>query len=252
MAIQEEKSRKRKSGEAQLEAATDGVRKPRFRDSLRLRPMRINKLSSRKPTVNPHYSEDEDDAATLKLETDAPVSPASAPKERRLNRASDTAGTASTADTTPLCLPGTKVSKCAGCGSPSHRLNICMKAGLLDGLIKGCPWCNTLEHSLANCPETKHDLAMQLEVIQMRANMPSFQPTQDWVDIIRVAVANGHKPPNGFPWTPQFTKTLRGSLSLYQRGLDRVGFNNRKGLPIDPDTKDWETVQRKFPPFEGY
>ncbi|CZR46107.1 uncharacterized protein FPRO_11554 [Fusarium proliferatum ET1] len=147
---------------------------------------------------------------------------------------------------------GTKVSKCAGCGSPSHRLNIYMKAGLLDGLIKGCPWCNTLEHSLANCPETKHDLAMQLEGIQMRANLPSFQPTQDWVHVVGVAVANGHKPPNGFPWTTQFTKTLRGSLSLYQRGLDRVGFNNRKGLPIDPDTKDWETVQRKFPPFEGY
>ncbi|KAF5566046.1 hypothetical protein FPHYL_3959 [Fusarium phyllophilum] len=153
---------------------------------------------------------------------------------------------------TPLSLPGTKASTCAGCGSSSHWLNICMKAGLLDGLMKGCPWCNTLEHSLTNCPETQNDLAMQLEVIQMRANMPSFQPILEWVEIVRVAVANGHKPPNGFPWTAQFTKTLRSSLSLYQRGLDRVGFNNRKGLPIDPDTKDWETAQRKFPPFEGY
>ncbi|EWZ46377.1 hypothetical protein BFJ63_vAg14774 [Fusarium oxysporum f. sp. narcissi] len=67
--------------------------------------------------------------------------------------------------------------KCAGCGSSSHRLTICMKASE-HGLMTGCPWCNTLEHSLANCPETRHDLAMQLEVIQMRANMPSFQPTQ--------------------------------------------------------------------------
>lgn len=92
---------------------------------------------------------------------------------------------------------------------------------------------------------------MQLEVIQMRANLPSFQPTQDWVDVVHVAVAKGHSPPSSFPWTPQFTETLRSNLPLYQRGLDKVGFNNRKGLPIDPDTKDWETVQRKFPPFEG-
>ena len=120
------------------------------------------------------------------------------------------------------------------------------------GLMTGCPWCNTLEHSLANCPETKHDLSMQLEVIQMRANMPSFQPTQEWVDVVRAAVANGHNSPSSFPWTIQFAKTLHNSLSHYQRGLDRVGFNNRKGLPIDPDTKDWESVQRKFPPFEGY
>lgn len=120
------------------------------------------------------------------------------------------------------------------------------------GLMSGCPWCNTLEHSLVNCPETKHDLAMQLEAIQIRANMPSFQPTQEWVDVVRAAVANGHSPPSSFPWTIQFAKTLHNSLSHYQRVLDRVGFNNRKGLPIDPDTKDWETVQRKFPPFEGY
>ncbi|KAI3587407.1 hypothetical protein IWW34DRAFT_813050 [Fusarium oxysporum f. sp. albedinis] len=128
--------------------------------------------------------------------------------------------------------------KCAGCGSSSHRLNICMKASE-HGLMSGCPWCNTLEHSLANCPETKHDLAMQLEVIQMRANMPSFQPTQEWVDVVRAAVSNGHSPPSSFPWT-------------ISRGLDRVGFNNCKGLPIDPDTKDWESVQRRFLPFEGY
>ncbi|EXK81854.1 hypothetical protein FOQG_13722 [Fusarium oxysporum f. sp. raphani 54005] len=115
--------------------------------------------------------------------------------------------------------------KCAGCGSSSHRLNICMKAS---------------EHGLMT------------GFIQMRANMPSFQPTQEWVDVVRAAVANGHSPPSNFPWTIQFVKTLHNSLSHYQRGLDRVGFNNRKGLPIDPDTKDWESVQRKFPPFEGY
>ncbi|EMT72531.1 hypothetical protein FOC4_g10001163 [Fusarium odoratissimum] len=120
--------------------------------------------------------------------------------------------------------------KCAGCGSSSHRLNICMKAS---------------EHGLMTG-------SMQLEVIQMRASMPSFQPTQEWVDVVRAAVANGHSPPSSFPWTIQFAKTLHNSLSHYQRGLDRVGFNNRKGLPIDPDTKDWESVQRKFAPFEGY
>ncbi|KAM0084765.1 hypothetical protein ACKRZS_002945 [Fusarium odoratissimum] len=86
----------------------------------------------------------------------------------------------------------------------------------------------------------------------MRASMPSFQPTQEWVDVVRAAVANGHSPPSSFPWTIQFAKTLHNSLSHYQRRLDRVGFKNRKGLPIDPDTKDWESVQRKFPPFEGY
>ncbi|KAH7211541.1 hypothetical protein DER44DRAFT_742119 [Fusarium oxysporum] len=133
--------------------------------------------------------------------------------------------------------------KCAGCGSSTHRLNICMKASP-SGLMSGCPLCNTLEPNLADCPKTKDDVAIQLEIIQMRANMPPFQQTREWVAVLRAAVANGHTPPNGFPWTVQFTRTLHDILPHYQEGLDRVGFNNREGLPIDPDTKDWETVQR--------
>ncbi|RBQ69723.1 hypothetical protein FVER14953_07640 [Fusarium verticillioides] len=99
---------------------------------------------------------------------------------------------------TSMRLPATDGSACAGCGSSSHRLNICMKAGSVTGLMKGCPWCNTLNHSLTNCPDTKHDRAMQLELIQMRSNMPFFQPTQNWVDVVRAAVADGHKPPQAF------------------------------------------------------
>ncbi|KAF5716291.1 hypothetical protein FMUND_6440 [Fusarium mundagurra] len=247
MGSQEEQSLKRKSSEARMTRIINSSLPRRIGA---LRPVKAARRTA--ASIYRYNSEDDDDEATLKRETDAPVPPNRAQREQRPKPAEGTPGTTSIADITPLCLPGTKASTCAGCGSSSHRLNICMKAGLLDGLMNGCPWCNTLDHSLTNCPETKHDLAMQLEVIQMRANMPSFQPTQEWVDIVRVAVAKGHKPPNGFPWTAQFTKGLRSSLSLYQRGLGRVGFNNRKGLPIDPDTKDWETAQRKFPPFDGY
>lgn len=144
-------------------------------------------------------------------------------------------------------LPATDGSACAGCGSSSHRLNICMKAGSVTGLMKGCPWCNTLNHSLTNCPDTKHDRAMQLELIQMRSNMPFFQPTQNWVDVVRAAVADGHKPPHSFPLTARFTKKMCKAVESFQQDLNKVGINGRVGLSIDPDTKDWDTVQRKFP-----
>ncbi|KAF4432178.1 hypothetical protein FACUT_8444 [Fusarium acutatum] len=167
MTPQEEQSRKRKSGEALMNAAATVAHKPRIR-----RPRII-----RRPRPD-NCSED----------------------------ASGASGTTSTTDITPL----------------------------------------TLDHSLTSCPETKHDLPMQLEFIQMRANMPSFQPTQDWVDVVHAAVADGHKPPNSFPWTAQFTIKLYKSLEPFKRDLDKVGIDRRVGLPIDPYAKDWETVQRNF------
>jgi hypothetical protein len=122
-----------------------------------------------------------------------------------------------------------------------------MKAGSATGLMEGCPWCNTLDHSLTNCPDTKHDLAMQLELLQMRANMPYFQPTQKWVDVVRAAVADGHKPPSSFPWTAKFAKKMHKVVESFQGDLDKAGINRRVELPIDPSTKDWETVKRNFP-----
>ncbi|RBA13581.1 hypothetical protein FPRO05_02374 [Fusarium proliferatum] len=235
MAHQEEQSLKRKSGQVPTNGAPNGPPKSRIRAVQDQKP---------RSSIPQEYRSRRYGENTRTRQADAPPP---SPTEQPLDRA-----TASTTGSILLHYQTFDSSKCAGCGSSSHRLNICMKVDNFGSLMRGCPWCNTTEHSVANCPEAKDDLAMQLEVIQMRANMPSFQPTQDWVEGVRVAVANGHSPPSSFPWTSQFTETLRSSLSLYQRGLDRVGVNNRKGLPIHPDTKDWETVQRKFPPFEGY
>ncbi|KAF5639231.1 hypothetical protein F52700_4083 [Fusarium sp. NRRL 52700] len=232
MAPQDEQSRKRKSGETMMEAAVNVAPKSQKWPGILRRAGPDNS------------SEGDEHQAALKRQTDAPVPPTGASEERGLDRASGTSGTAPVDDLFR--------STCAGCESPEHRLILCTKASLPDGLMKGCPWCNTLRHSLSNCPKLKDDLEMQLEVIRLRANMPSFQPTQEWVAIVRTAVAKGHSPPSSFPWTAQFTNRLRGNLFGHQLDLDRVGFNNREKLPIDPCTKDWETIQRKFPRFEGH
>ncbi|KAF5641063.1 uncharacterized protein FTJAE_4245 [Fusarium tjaetaba] len=251
MVAQEEQSPKRTSAEALINEVANAVRKrpKRTRFIRRQKPLNSTILGGSEGgehLTRPDYSEDDEDAATLKRETDFPVLPTRA-STQRLSRASGTSCTTSTTDITSLSLPATNGSACAGCGSSSHRLNICMKAGSVTGLMKGCPWCNTLNHSLANCSDTKHDLAMLLEAIQMRANMPFFLPTQGWVHVVRAAVADGHKPPNSFPWTTGFTKKIYKSAESFQGDLDKVGTNRRVGLPIDPSTKDWETVQRNFP-----
>ncbi|KAF5588160.1 hypothetical protein FPANT_6692 [Fusarium pseudoanthophilum] len=248
MVAQEEQSRKRTSGEALINEAANAVRKrPRRRGIIRRqKPLNSTILGGSEGGEHlprPGHSEDDEDAAPLKRETDFPVLPTRAPT----SRASGTSGTTPATDITSLGLPATNGSACAGCGSSSHRLNICMKAGSVTGLMKGCPWCNTLNHSLSRCPDIQRDLPMQLELIQMRSNMPFFVPTKNWVDVVRAAVADGHKPPNSFPWTPGFTKKMYKAVESFQRDLDKVGFNRRVELPIDPSTKDWETVQRNFP-----
>ncbi|PNP81485.1 hypothetical protein FNYG_05160 [Fusarium nygamai] len=250
MVTQEEQSRKRKSGEVQMKAAANDARKSQIEPKALSKKPKLthSAMISRYGLESYEEWEDDEDEATLKRETDPPVSSARAPKERQLNCPPGTFVATPHTDITRQCGPfrSAQGPTCAGCGSSSHRLNICMKASQSDGLMNGCPWCNTLDHSLTNCPDTKHDLAMQLEFIQMRANMPSFQPTQDWVDVVRAAVADGHKPPNSFPWTAEFTKKMYKAVEPFQRDLDKVGINRRLGLPIDPYTKDWETVQRNF------
>ncbi|KAF5660953.1 hypothetical protein FCIRC_11996 [Fusarium circinatum] len=226
MAIQNEQSLKRKSGEALVDGAASVPRRVPKRPKIIRRP---------RPATP---SEDDEDMAALKLLLDAPDSPIGVPKQQPLNRASGTSGTTS--------FQKHKSLTCAGCGSGSHRLNLCMEASPSDGLMKGYPWGNTLEHSLANCPKPKIDPDMDLEMIQMRANMPSFQPTPTWVRAVRAAVAKGHKPLKDFPWTAKFTMKLQKATVPLQHDLDLVGINSRVGLPIDPDTRDWETVQRKF------
>ncbi|KAF5977919.1 hypothetical protein FCOIX_6251 [Fusarium coicis] len=200
MVTQEEQSRRRKSGEAHMEAVANDAHKTL------LDPKALSKKPERTQTPLPSRytleldweSDDDEDEATLKRETDPPVSSARAPKEQL--DCPPGYVVLPPMDITRQCGPFRAVQRptCAGCRSSSHRLNICMKASQSEGLMNGCPWCNTLEHSLTNCPDTKHDLAMQLEFIQMRANMPSFQPTQDWVDVVRAAIADGHKPPTAF------------------------------------------------------
>ncbi|KAF5547728.1 hypothetical protein FMEXI_5054 [Fusarium mexicanum] len=236
MTLQEEQSRKRKSDEAHTNGAPIFTPIHRIQAVVEHSPRSSSKSLPRALAHFPNGYQapgrycsktdggDDEDEATWKRQTDAP---APSLEDRRVDLA--------TAPTTNSTLPG---FACGGCGSSSHRLNLCMQASSSSGLMKGCPWCNTLNHSLTNCPGTKHDLALQLEFIQMRANMPSFQPTLDWVDVVRAAVADGHKPPNSFPWTATFTKKICKAFEAFQRDLDKVGINRRVGLPIDPWTKD--------------
>ncbi|KAJ4262934.1 hypothetical protein NW762_006547 [Fusarium torreyae] len=146
-------------------------------------------------------------------------------------------------------LQPTDVATCAGCGSGKHKLMACLNAGP-DGMMKGCPWCDTLGHSFDQCPSTNNNTFNQLFLVMSRANMPSFQATQSWVNTVRAVVADGPCDLTNFPWTSDFAKVMAPSTSVLQAKVDSTlsasGVCGGDVLPADPATKDWDSIQQTY------
>ncbi|KAF4467767.1 hypothetical protein FALBO_5362 [Fusarium albosuccineum] len=140
--------------------------------------------------------------------------------------------------------------KCAGCGSDRHDLSRCLQAGK-DGLMQGCPKCNTLSHSISDCQKIRGTAAKYYFMVVLRANMPAFQATESWVSIVREMQTplkpggKARRTPSRFPWTPAFTLKKAAEIPQLQKALDEGGFQKAR-LPADPDTKDWTAVRRTF------
>ncbi|KAJ4262929.1 hypothetical protein NW762_006542 [Fusarium torreyae] len=142
---------------------------------------------------------------------------------------------------------------CAGCGSKTHLLMTCLQAGP-DGLMTGCPKCNTLDHSFAQCVHLQTDMAKLEVLIEGRGNMPAFQNVRAWANIVEIATWTGFKSAfcervgrlNSFPWSPSFTHTMKSQIPYLQAEMDKPGSNAFNGLklPADPTTQDWASIQR--------
>ncbi|KAJ3517840.1 hypothetical protein NM208_g14649 [Fusarium decemcellulare] len=136
--------------------------------------------------------------------------------------------------------------KCAGCGSDRHDLSRCLQAGK-DGLMEGCPKCNTLSHSISDCQQIRGITAKYHFMVVTRANMPAFKATESWVSIVREMQTplkpggKARRTPTRFPWTPAFTLKMAAEIPQLQKALDEGGHQKAR-LPADPDTKDWTTV----------
>ncbi|CAJ0550804.1 Ff.00g107340.m01.CDS01 [Fusarium sp. VM40] len=136
-----------------------------------------------------------------------------------------------------------KEKKCVGCGSEDHVLRRCLKAGE-DGIVKGCPKCNSLTHSVFGRTVMEDREKFLLSVVGRRG-MPPLLDLKSWAEL---ASKNSSKASaiRGFPWSEEFTKSLAEEIPRLQEALDKYGFQSPGvfTLPQDPLTKDWAAVEK--------
>ncbi|KAF5983115.1 hypothetical protein FBULB1_3904 [Fusarium bulbicola] len=130
---------------------------------------------------------------------------------------------------------------CVGCKSDRHVLAKCIKAGA-DGYMKGCPFCDTMEHGAGNCPHPalKDDKKLKVhESVFKRRNMPSFLNLKAWYPLVKANTERKDLAVHSrFPWTPEFTKSNAGRIDQLQRKIDE---GHGKYL-VDPKVKGWAAV----------
>ncbi|RSL53437.1 hypothetical protein CEP51_014895 [Fusarium floridanum] len=145
--------------------------------------------------------------------------------------------------------------KCGGCESKTHKLVECLMAEP-NGLMKGCPMCNTTKHDVDACYKLKDIKTRFRYLVMRRGNMPAFASKKmpfHWASVYRQFQADEElkrRRPRSvprLPWTPKFTREQGDAkLKEYQRKLDQEGFPAAR-LPADPATRDWEAAQRTYP-----
>lgn len=132
--------------------------------------------------------------------------------------------------------------RCVGCKSDKHTLAVCLKAGA-DGYMKGCPFCNTMDHSAGNCPHPalKGNKLLRLRhFVFDRRNMPSFLNVKAWYPLVEKH-ARSREAHDGYPWTPEFTKSIAGRINEIQHKVDENGPGGAR-LPVDPSVRGWPAV----------
>ncbi|RMJ19930.1 hypothetical protein CDV36_000372 [Fusarium kuroshium] len=145
--------------------------------------------------------------------------------------------------------------KCGGCESKTHKLVDCLMAAP-NGLMKGCPMCNTTKHDVDACYKLRDIKTRFRYLVVKRGNMPAFASKQmsfHWASVYHQFRADekfgSGRPRNvpRLPWTPKFTRE-QGDAKLreYQRRLDQEGFPAAR-LPADPATMDWGAAKRTYP-----
>ncbi|KAF5576304.1 hypothetical protein FPANT_10996 [Fusarium pseudoanthophilum] len=131
-------------------------------------------------------------------------------------------------------------NRCVGCGSDNHHLGNCLKAGD-DGLMKGCPHCNTLSHNASNCQAVRTDDERFNWFVRKRGCMPSFLDFNTWFPLM--SFQRSAKVQNRLPWTAEFTKFNADDIDRIQNAFDNPGPGKEYELPKDPRLWDWEAVE---------
>ncbi|KAG5802238.1 hypothetical protein H9Q74_013104 [Fusarium xylarioides] len=131
---------------------------------------------------------------------------------------------------------------CVGCKSYQHYLDTCLKAEA-DGYMKGCPFCNTLDHDASDCGPIESDEEIFIQFVKKRACMPSFLNFDKWFSLAFDYHYDSLTVHDRFSWTAEFTKSFADEIEGLQYALDTLGLEGEFRLPEDPKLAGWRAVQ---------
>ncbi|KAL5598132.1 hypothetical protein FOBRF1_011925 [Fusarium oxysporum] len=143
-----------------------------------------------------------------------------------------------------------KPTKCAACGSKSHKLATCIsRPARQDGAQVGCPLCDTIQHHGGDC-EAIAALSLPEQVkllISGRASMPPFRgKTQPWWKLLHnycMSEQFVQGTVTGLPWSKEFITSVAKRILPMQTRLDTVpGYK----LPVDEDTANAGPIYWKY------
>ncbi|KAF4783343.1 hypothetical protein HER10_EVM0008982 [Colletotrichum scovillei] len=145
---------------------------------------------------------------------------------------------------------------CGSCSGKGHHLLDCVWPDAR-GDLTGCPFCNTKEHPMDNCPQQPafDDFEWTHILVFRRANKPLLRTTRSWVHYAQLAdrYATGaavhdtmvihewrHLLSKGFPWTRSFGQNLARPQTLSRGPWVRYDYSNDSAsqnyLKRDPKT----------------
>ncbi|KAH8170272.1 hypothetical protein LIA77_10816 [Sarocladium implicatum] len=148
-------------------------------------------------------------------------------------------------------------TRCAHCGVKGHTLAICAWPAD-DGYVHGCPWCNTMRHTLKNCPHVPRNSnrnplppVLWFFGITCRGNKPPHADVPKWAELMRISESQGDglytgwiEPTDSFPWLPSTSRDFHRRGKAPWQDLNYVTALQR--LPAEPATKDLECVRAQY------
>ncbi|KAK1633689.1 hypothetical protein BDP81DRAFT_473834 [Colletotrichum phormii] len=151
---------------------------------------------------------------------------------------------------------------CGSCSGKGHHFLDCVWPDARGDLV-GCPFCNTKEHVMDNCPQqpTLNDFEWTHILVFRRANKPLLRTTRSWYHYAELAnryatgaavhgTMDAHEwnylLSKGFTWTRSFSQNLVKSSNLSRGPWLRYNYKNDSAaqceLKRDPETMNHSVV----------
>lgn len=156
--------------------------------------------------------------------------------------------------------------RCGHCFHYGHRLIDCAMPDR-SGTIRGCPLCNTCEHTLDDCPRVElfNKFILFLACVARRSKLPPIRSARyNWLSLLSDFIEKKIRPPNDTKWknwqfnkkqplplTVEFTRVMVKGKFLGRNGKPYrswtwYNYQNLYHLECDPKTKDFDTVWQNF------